>query len=59
MEELTLPPASPEEVAFRRMWKRYYDTVAIAQRENPVCRRTHMPKRYWNWLTEMQPENNS
>lgn len=59
VEELTLPPASPEEVAFRRMWKRYYDTVAIAQRENPVCRRTHMPKRYWNWLTEMQPENNS
>lgn len=56
VEELQLPPASPEEMRFRQMWKRYYDTIAIEGRYNPRCRMTHMPKRYWDCLTELNPE---
>ena len=42
------------EAEFRRLWKRFYDTVAIRERYNPKCRRTHMPMRYWGTMTEFQ-----
>lgn len=44
---------------YRRMWKIFYDTIAIRERNNPKCRMTHMPKRYWNHLTEFQTESES
>ena len=53
------PPApSEEERAFRALWRRYYHTIAIAERENPRCRMGHMPRRFWGELTEMteQPD---
>ncbi len=52
-------PASPdaEETAYRRLWRRFYDTIAIRERENPRLRMTHMPKRYWSTMTEFQDEN--
>ncbi|MEG1942429.1 MAG: TIGR03915 family putative DNA repair protein [Angelakisella sp.] len=53
MEEFALPPAEDEEVLCRRLWKGYYDAVAIEARENPKCRMTHLPKRFWANLTEM------
>ena len=40
----------------RRLWRRFYDTVAIQGRENPRCRMTQMPKRYWSTMTEFQEE---
>ena len=46
-----------EEAAYRQLWKRFYDTVSIRERENPRLRMTHMPKRYWGTMTEFQPEN--
>lgn len=51
--------AAPDEAeaAYRRLWKRFYDTVAIKERENPRCRQTHMPKRYWGTMTEFQGED--
>ena len=48
------PPADAEELHFRRMWKAFYDTIAIKERENPRCRMGHMQKRYWSRLTELQ-----
>lgn len=56
VDELQLPPVSAEELRFRQMWKRYYDTIAIEGRYNPRCRMTHMPKRYWECMTELNPE---
>lgn len=50
--ELNLPPAEAQERLYRALWKRFYDTVAIEGRYNPVCRRSHMPQRYWNTMTE-------
>ncbi len=45
-----------EEAAYRRLWKRFYDTIAIRERVNPKLRMTHMPKRYWNTMTEFRED---
>lgn len=45
-----------EEAAYRRLWKRFYDTIAIRERENPRKRMSDMPKRYWSTMTEFQAE---
>lgn len=54
LEEVEFPPASPEEEGYRELWKRFYNTLAIEERYNPRCRMTHMPKRYWENMTEMK-----
>lgn len=53
MEDFTLPELSEEEKQYRVLWKNYYDAIEIKPRHNETCRRTHMPKRYWDFLTEM------
>ncbi|MEG1878762.1 MAG: TIGR03915 family putative DNA repair protein, partial [Pseudoflavonifractor sp.] len=45
-----------EELDYRRLWRRFYDTIAIEGRCNPKCRMSHMPKRYWGTMTEFQVE---
>lgn len=52
--QMALPDEA--EVRYRLLWKRFYDTIAIQERYNPKCRMTHMPKRYWNTMTEFQDE---
>lgn len=44
-----------EERAFQQLWRGFFQAVSIPQRANPLCQRTHMPKRYWAQLTEMRP----
>lgn len=56
IESLTLPPVTSQEVQIRALWRRFYKTIAITPRENPRCRQSNMPKRYWNLLTEMQQD---
>ena len=36
--------------------RRFYDTIAIRERENPRCRMTNMPQRFWGTMTEFQPD---
>ena len=55
VDHFQMAPPDETEASFRLLWKRFYDTIAIRERENPVCRRTHMPKRYWGTMTEFQP----
>lgn len=50
--DLELPVPDAEELAFRELWRCFYDTIGIKERENPRCRMSHMPKRYWKYLTE-------
>lgn len=45
-------PAGGEERAFRAMWRKYYETIAIEGRLNPKCQSTHLPKRYRHVMTE-------
>lgn len=51
-DSLNVPPPDENELAYRRMWKNFYNAIAIAERKNPVCRRTHMPNRFWPNMTE-------
>lgn len=50
------PPPSQTERAYRDLWRRFYQTLAIDSRYNPKCRQTHMPKRYWGCMTEFQQD---
>jgi len=50
------PPVTKAEAIYRSLWKQFYDTVAIQSRENPKCRMSHMPKRYWDNMVEMQDQ---
>lgn len=52
IDELELPEADEEEQAFRKLWRIFYDTIAIQGRYNPKCRQSQMPKRYWKYMTE-------
>lgn len=55
LEHFEMEAPGAEEAGYRLLWKRFYDTVAIRERYNPKCRMTHMPKRYWDTMTEFQP----
>ena len=59
LESFEMAPPDDEEAAYRRLWKRFYDTIAIRERENPKLRMTHMPKRYWGTMTEFRTEDAS
>lgn len=48
------PKAGPEEAYYRALWRKFYETIGIEGRYNPRCRMTHMPKRYWENMTEFQ-----
>ena len=52
LDQLSLPAPSQEELTYRNLWRKYYDTIEIKERNNEKCRNTHMPKRYWNNMTE-------
>lgn len=52
VENMTFPSLAAEEKHFRKLWGLYYNTVEIRQRHNPKCQMSHMPKRYWKYLTE-------
>ena len=54
LEDFQMAPPDETEANYRLLWKRFYDTIAIKERLNPKCRMTHMPKRYWNTMTEFQ-----
>jgi probable DNA metabolism protein len=52
MSDMTLPPIDDPEKAYRTLWKCFYQTIAIEARENPKCRMTLMPRRFWHNMTE-------
>lgn len=57
VDSLKLSLPGEEEVQFRRLWKRFYETIAIQERYNPRCQNTFMPKRYRGTMTEFLPDN--
>jgi probable DNA metabolism protein len=44
---------SERERDIRRLWKLYFNTIAIESRCNPGLQSSRMPKHFWNLLTEM------
>lgn len=53
LEDLELCSPTPAEAQYQELWRRYYDTIAIQERQNPKCRMTHCAKRFWNHMLEM------
>jgi len=53
--QLNLP--GEEEVHYRALWKRFYETIAIRERTNPRCQNNFLPKRYRGTMTEFLPVN--
>ena len=37
------------------MWKDYFDSTNIKERKNMKLHIRHVPKRYWKYLSEKQP----
>jgi probable DNA metabolism protein len=59
VDQLTLPEVDEIEIEYRRLWQQFYNTIAIEARNNPKCRMTLMPKRYWGQMTEFAKEEES
>lgn len=57
LADFQMAPPDETEAAYRILWKRFYDTIAIKERYNPKCRMANMPKRYWGTMTEFQGED--
>lgn len=45
-------PLHGDELMFQKLWKEYYQNIAISGRRNPKLQRQHMPSRYWLYLVE-------
>jgi probable DNA metabolism protein len=43
-----------EELHFQALWKQYFKSICIEERRNEKLQIQHMPKRYWQYLTEKQ-----
>ncbi len=54
LEHFRMAAPDRTEASFRVLWKRFYDTIAIPERNNPRCQNTHLPKRYRGMMTEFQ-----
>jgi probable DNA metabolism protein len=46
---------SAEDV-YLTMWKQYFKTISITERENRRCQRSFMPKKYWQYLPETKQD---
>ena len=57
--EYTPPETGVAEEYYRSLWKKFYDTISIEERNNPKYRQSHMPKRYWENITEMNQTTKS
>jgi len=47
-----IPGNTAEEKQYSRMWKEFFNTLAIQSRNNPKLHRQLLPRRYWDHLTE-------
>ena len=47
---------SLEETDFEDLWKTFFDTIGIKERENKRCQTNNMPKKYWQYMVEMEDE---
>lgn len=53
-DNIQLPEIDENEENMQKLWKLFYDTIAIKERNNPKCRMNFMPKRTWDMLPEMK-----
>ncbi len=56
LDKLTLPKIDDAEKAYRSLWRCFQSTIAIEERRNPKCQMNHMPRRFWDEMTEFTIE---
>lgn len=54
-----MPALHEDEEGYRKLWRDYFDAIAIKERTNKKCQKNFMPVRYWKNLTEMNPKLDS
>ncbi|MCL2492189.1 MAG: TIGR03915 family putative DNA repair protein [Coriobacteriia bacterium] len=52
-DDFEVPDCAEDDLRYQRLWKSFYDSIAIEERVNHDLRRNFMPKRFWSNLTEM------
>lgn len=52
VDSLQLALPGEEEVHFRMLWRRFFNSVSIDERRNERCQNTFLPKRYRGTMTE-------
>lgn len=57
--ERYLPSAEEEERQWQRLWKDFFGAVTIEERRNLRTQQTHVPRRWWKDMLEMQPDADS
>ncbi len=57
VDSLELHPPAEEELYYRKLWKRFFETVEIKERHNPRCQNSFLPNRYRNTMTEFMSES--
>lgn len=45
---------SADEREMERLWKGFFESISIKERENPVCQRAHLPLRFRGDMTEFK-----
>ena len=56
VEHIEFPKDDAQEADYQALWQKFYDTIAIQGRYNPKLRMSHVPKRYWEHMTELKGE---
>lgn len=56
IEDFELPEPGEEERYYQSLWKTFFLSIAIEGRESRRRQMSHMQKRYWSHLTEMNPK---
>lgn len=57
LEDFHMASPSAQEEQYRRLWRQFYHAVEIRERRNHKLRQTHMPRRYWDTMTEFQEDS--
>lgn len=54
VDRLDLDRPEQAELECRALWRRFYETITIRERENPRCQGNHLPLRFREEMTEFQ-----
>ncbi len=51
-QNICIPNISEDEKKYQELWKLFFKTIFISERNNPRCQMQFMPKKYWQDLIE-------
>lgn len=54
VHDMESPVLHEDEAHIQKLWKHFFKSITIEERNNPACQRNHVPHYYRNYLTEFQ-----